>query len=258
MNNDFLPPDSQTPAVDRRQLLRGVGLAGAGAALAGSLTPTQLAAAARATQVGAGAPAGLQPLLTRIGAPSAVLGRVCTLTPQQTEGPYYLNNRLTRQDITEGRPGLELWLFYLVVHADCSPAAGAVVDVWHAEALGVYSGFSQQGTAGQTWMRGGQTTDGNGLVAFRTLYPGWYPGRATHVHVKVHLQNSTVLTTQTYFDDPLTTLVYDNIAPYTQRGSAGRTLNTRDGIYDARNQKVIHLNPAGGLSLWAGMIIGIA
>jgi len=250
--------DSTPSPVDRRQLLRSVGLAGAGAAVAGSLVSSPLAAAVRATQVGVTPPRGLAGLLAKIGPPAAVLGRVCTLTPQQTEGPYYLNNRLVRQDITEGRPGLELWLFYLVVHSDCTPVAGAVVDIWHTEALGTYSGFAQQGTPGQVWLRGVQTTNANGLVAFRSLYPGWYPGRATHVHVKVHLQNSTVLTTQTYFDDTLTTLVYDNIVPYTQRGSTGRTLNSRDGIYDPRNQKVIHLNPAGGLSLWAGMIIGIA
>src|SRR6266516_3308335 len=102
----------------------------------------------------------------------------CVLTPEQTEGPYYLANEKLRRDITEGRPGVPLLLRLRVVDAStCKPIKGAAVDVWHADAVGVYSGFGS-GSGSRTFMRGIQRTDANGLARFRSVYPGWYQGRA--------------------------------------------------------------------------------
>jgi protocatechuate 3,4-dioxygenase beta subunit len=182
---------------------------------------------------------------------------ICTLTPSLTEGPYYLNNRFARQDISEGRPGLETWYFFLVVDANCNPVPSAIVDIWHNDGLGVYSGFASQGTQGQTWIRGVQTTAANGLVGFKSIYPGWYPGRATHVHLRVHTGSTTVLTSQSYFDDALSDQVHTLIAPYSQRGAAGRTRNGSDNLFRGQNLKQVFVNPFGGLSLWAGLILAI-
>jgi Protocatechuate 3,4-dioxygenase beta subunit len=100
----------------------------------------------------------------------------CVLTPELTEGPYYVSGEKVRRDITEGRPGAPLSLALTVVDAStCKPVKGASVDIWHCDALGVYSGV--QGNIG-TFMRGVQRTDASGLVRFTTVYPGWYNGRA--------------------------------------------------------------------------------
>src|SRR5262249_44283949 len=135
--------------------------------------------------------------------PSGMQG-MCVMTPAETEGPYYLNLNLLRQDITEGQPGLPTRLLISVVHAaDCTPVANATVDVWHANAPGQYSGFANQGTQGQTWLRGVQFTDANGLATFDTIYPGWYMGRTTHIHLKVRPTPQTELTSQLYFPQRL-------------------------------------------------------
>jgi protocatechuate 3,4-dioxygenase beta subunit len=250
-------------SVSRRDLLRFAGVAGAGTLLTGnaaSAVPPRLASVLSMPSGAVDAPMSpaLRAAAAAAGPASAVLTRMCTLTPQQTEGPYYVNQRLLRRNITEGKPGLPLLLFFLVVRAsDCSPVQGAIVDVWHDDALGVYSGFANQGTAGQTFLRGVQTTDGIGLAWFETIYPGWYPGRTAHIHFKVHLQNQTAVTSQSYFADGVTDLVYRLLPPYNTRGPRN-TRNTNDGIYDARNQKTIMLAPDGSLQLWGGMIIGIA
>ncbi|HEX6601291.1 MAG TPA: intradiol ring-cleavage dioxygenase [Solirubrobacterales bacterium] len=111
----------------------------------------------------------------------------CVLTPEQLEGPFYIDLARVRRDITEGRPGVPLALAVTVVDAStCEPIRNAAVDVWHCDALGVYSGEASEGSAGTTFLRGIQLTDGNGLAEFATVYPGQYPGRTTHIHLKVH------------------------------------------------------------------------
>ena len=109
------------------------------------------------------------------GPPAVASGAVsCVLTPEQTEGPYYLSREKLRRDITEGRPGVPLLLRLRVVDAStCRPIPHAAVDIWHADALGVYSGFGS-GARSRTFMRGIQRTDATGLARFRTVYPGWY------------------------------------------------------------------------------------
>jgi protocatechuate 3,4-dioxygenase beta subunit len=153
----------------------------------------------------------------------------CVLTPEQTEGPYYIAAEKVRRNVTEGKRGTPLTLRLAVVDAStCKPIKGAAVDIWHCDAGGVYSGFGQ-GSGNRTFLRGIQRTDANGIATFRTIYPGWYPGRTVHVHVKVHLGGNVVHTGQLYFRDALTDAVYKK-APY--RSRPGRdTRNANDSVY---------------------------
>jgi protocatechuate 3,4-dioxygenase beta subunit len=140
----------------------------------------------------------------------------CVLTPEQTEGPYYLANEKVRRNITEGKPGTPLALRLGVVDAaTCRPIKGAAVDIWHADAAGAYSGFGE-GAANRTAMRGIQRTDAKGVAIFRTVYPGWYQGRTVHIHVKVHVRGNVVHTGQLYFPDAVTDVAYRK-APYSSR-----------------------------------------
>jgi protocatechuate 3,4-dioxygenase beta subunit len=164
-------------------------------------------------------------------APAAVAsGEVrCVLTPEQTEGPYYIPNELVRRNITEGRPGTPLMLRAFVVDAStCKAIKGAAVDIWHADANGVYSGFGA-GASSRTFMRGIQKTNAKGLALFRTVYPGWYPGRTVHIHVKVHLGGNVVHTGQLYFPDMVTDVAYRK-APYASRPNRS-TRNPTDSVY---------------------------
>jgi protocatechuate 3,4-dioxygenase beta subunit len=257
---DDLFPDRN---LSRRALMRTAGITGAGALLAGgahAAVPSVLGAVPSLPLLDGvtAPPAALATAAEAAGPAAAVLTRMCTLTPAQTEGPYYLNRQLLRRDITEAKPGLPFYLFFLVVRAsDCSAVPNAIVDVWHCDAGGAYSGFANQGTLGQTFLRGIQTTDAGGLVIFQTIYPGYYPGRTSHIHFKVILQNQTVVTSQTYFPDPITDVVYRVLPPYNARAPRG-TNNANDNIFDARNMKVVIAAPDGSLAVWGGMIIGIA
>lgn len=165
-------------------------------------------------------------------------GATCTLAPEQTEGPFYFDVESIRTDITEERAGTPLLLGVRVQDAAaCTPIGDAVVDVWHCDAGGLYSGFetASLGGGGQTdddtYLRGAQVTDADGIARFRTVYPGWYSGRTAHIHAKVHLDRSTLLTTQFYFDDVVTDEVYASV-PYVDRGPRDTT-NDVDGIFDA-------------------------
>jgi protocatechuate 3,4-dioxygenase beta subunit len=192
------------------------------------------------------------------GGPAAVAsGAVkCVLTPEQTEGPYYIPNEKVRRNITEGRPGTVLALRLTVVDAStCRPIKGAAVDVWHADASGVYSGFGQ-GAASRTFMRGIQRTDAKGTAVFRTVYPGWYQGRTVHIHVKVHVGGNVVHTGQLYFPDTLTDAVYRR-APYSSR--PGRDVrNASDAIFrngGKRSMLAVHRNKSGSGAGYTGSIV---
>lgn len=148
----------------------------------------------------------------------------CTLFPQAVEGPYYFDPKLVRSDITEGRPGLPVKLVLKVIESGrCVPIVGTRVDVWHADAGGIYSGYTRQGdhrdvsTTGETYLRGTQITNAEGTVTFHTIYPGWYPGRTPHIHVKVFLNTLTLATGQIYFEDQLSTRIYQGRQPYAAR-----------------------------------------
>ena len=199
-----------TDGLTRRDSLLRFG--GAGAAILG------VAGWKVATSEGAG-PAGV--------ASGAV---TCVLAPEMTEGPYYVPNEKVRRNITEGRPGTPLLLHLTVVDAStCRPIKGAAVDIWHADAGGIYSGETVENTVGQTFMRGIQRTNAHGLASFQTVYPGWYTGRTVHIHVKVHIGGNVVHTGQLFFHDSLTNAVYRK-APYTRRPNRD-TRNATDSIY---------------------------
>ncbi len=153
----------------------------------------------------------------------------CILTPEQTEGPYYIAGEKFRRNITDGRPGTPLLLRAFVVDATtCRPIRNAAVDIWHADAGGVYSGFGA-GASSRTFMRGIQRTNAKGLALFRTIYPGWYQGRTVHIHVKVHAGGSVVHTGQLYFPDTVTDAVYRR-APYSTRPRRD-VRNATDSVY---------------------------
>lgn len=154
----------------------------------------------------------------------------CVLAPEQTEGPFYLDDHRVRRNITEGRPGVPLTLRLGVVDvSSCKPIKGAAVDIWHCDAGGVYSGTSTQGTEDERFHRGIQRTDAKGVALFRTVYPGWYQGRTVHIHVTVHVGGNVVHTGQLYFSDALTDTVYKR-SPYSRRPNR-TTRNAADSIY---------------------------
>ena len=158
------------------------------------------------------------------------------VTPEQTEGPFYFDAGQVRSDITDGKPGVPLLVRIRLMSAgSCEPIGDAAVDIWHADAAGHYSGYPRQGrdrvdTSGQTFLRGRQFTDANGLAEFETIYPGWYEGRTVHIHFKAYSDGRSLITSQLYFPDDITARVLST-QPYSARGSGNRT-NEDDGIFD--------------------------
>jgi protocatechuate 3,4-dioxygenase beta subunit len=149
-----------------------------------------------------------------------------------------------RSDITEGHAGTPLALQVKVVDAEaCTPLADAAVDVWHCDAAGVYSGVD--GAAGETFCRGVQMTDADGAARFATIVPGWYRGRAVHIHVKVHVGGSEIFTGQLFFDPAALAAVYE-AEPYASRGEPD-TPNDADGIYaQSEGRTTLALTRSGG------------
>src|SRR5262245_9714960 len=134
-----------------------------------------------------------------------------------------------RRNITEGKRGVALALHATVVDAStCKPIRNAAVDIWHCDAGGVYSGFGA-GASNRTFLRGMQRTNAKGLAVLKTIYPGWYPGRTVHIHVKVHIGGNVVHTGQLYFPDSVTDVAYRK-APYASRPNRA-TRNADDAIY---------------------------
>jgi protocatechuate 3,4-dioxygenase beta subunit len=168
----------------------------------------------RATVLGGGALIAAAPGLVR--AAPAIPPSMCVVTPRTTEGPFWFDPDLNRADIVEDRPGTPLALRIRVVDAGdgCAPISGARVDVWQCDAGGLYSGYSDQGFAGgidvrgEAFLRGWQAADADGMTRFRTIYPGTYPTRVTHIHVKAFLNDREALTAQIYFPEDVTRAVY--------------------------------------------------
>lgn len=182
----------------------------------------------------------------------------CTLTPQQTEGPYWFNANQVRRDITEGKAGVSLRVVLRVVSAStCLPIPNAVAEIWHADAAGIYSGYAAQGTAGQTFLRGIQISDANGMVEFQTIYPGWYRGRTAHIHFKVHFENQTLVTAQLYFPETLSNTIYTTVSPYSTRG-AKDTANATDMVYSGGGDQLLMQVQQDGSGYLASLTISIA
>ena len=181
----------------------------------------------------------------------------CVLTPEMTEGPYYLDGDKVRRDIREGRPGTRLDLATTVVDVStCKPINGALVDIWHCDAGGTYSGFAQEGTDGKTFMRGIQRTTKSGLATFVTVYPGWYSGRTVHIHVQVSLGGNVLHTGQLFFPEALTDAVYKR-APY--RSRPGRdTRNATDSIFRNGGSKSVLKIAKNGSGYVARMTMGVS
>jgi protocatechuate 3,4-dioxygenase beta subunit len=204
--------------LSRRGALAKLGGLAAGVIGAGVLGARELLDADEAEAAGTG-PAGVSSGLVS-----------CVLAPEQTEGPYYVDDAAVRRNVTEGRPGVALVLRLTVVDAStCKPVKRAAVEIWHCDAGGVYSGTSQQGTEDERFLRGVQRTDANGLAIFRTIYPGWYQGRTVHIHTMAHIGGNVVHTGQLYFSDAVTDAVYKR-SPYNGRPNRNPR-NAGDSIY---------------------------
>lgn len=171
-------------------------------------------------------------------------GPSCVVRPEQTEGPYFVDERLNRSDIRsdpadgEVKPGMPLALTLAVSRlsaGNCEPLPGAQVDLWQCDALGVYSDVRDPrfDTVGRKFLRGYQMTDARGEVRFVTVYPGWYPGRTVHIHFKFRTEPSAErgleFTSQLYFDDAMTDRIHAAV-PYAAKGQR-TTLNRDDRIF---------------------------
>mgnify|MGYP000031095961 CR=1 FL=1 len=171
---------------------------------------------------------------TALVMPSQAATKSCTLTQAIEEGPYYLADTPTRSDVTDGQEGKAITLSFTVVDSKCKPIKNARVDIWYANAQGVYSGVASRGDdlgAGANsgkFLRGTQYSNAKGVVTFKGIYPGWYPARTIHIHQKIWVGGKQVLTTQTYFTDKQNAAVMAT-APYNLRG-AQRVTNGNDMV----------------------------
>ncbi|MET7908244.1 intradiol ring-cleavage dioxygenase [Streptomyces avermitilis] len=234
--------DSDKSDITRRRVL-ALGGAAAGAAMGLGISSCSSDSAARTS----GSPA------------HGVFGTdVCVLNSSVTEGSYYLDGALFRQDITDGKKGVPLTVRLTVRDrtGSCAPLGDAAVEIWHCDAGGHYSGYptagpggttpgpavgstATSGAADRTYLRGYRTTGDDGTVEFTTIFPGWYPPRAPHIHVKVHTGGTSTdrtyqggkvnWTGQLFFDDRYGDEVYRK-SPYTEH-TGPRTLLAEDPVY---------------------------
>jgi protocatechuate 3,4-dioxygenase beta subunit len=221
--------------LSRRQLLRLVGTAG-GITLIGGVRRAEIGRL-------------LSGLTSEAATAAQAATLACILSPAKTEGPYFVDERLNRSDIrvdpsngsVQAGVALRLKINVYDAESSCAPIQGATVDVWHANASGVYSDVSANNTVGRKFLRGLQTTDANGLAEFVTIYPGWYSGRAIHIHFKVRKFDGSAktyeFTSQIFFDDATNNAVMAR-SPYNSRG----TPDTRDGtdnVYGSDGAKLL-------------------
>ena len=225
-----------------RKISRRQALVGAGSVSLGGL----IAACGGGDSPGPAEPAGVAPTAVQPKTePSKETAKLfdecarCELSAELTEGPYYFDVDSIRSDIREDREGTRLRLALRVRDAEsCEPLENAVVDIWHCDALGTYSGFeaASRGAGGgagrtdeETYLRGAQVTNREGIVEFETVYPGWYPGRTVHIHARVHLDKRTLLITQLFTNREFDERVFAE-KPYSE--DAGRDVyNDTDGTY---------------------------
>lgn len=193
----------------------------------------------------------------------------CILTPSADEGPYFVDERLLRSniraDVGGGSPedGAPLTLALRIVEAagDCPPVEGAHVDVWHCNAHGIYSDEPAENTVGRTFLRGCQISDREGSVGFITIFPGWYAGRAVHIHLKIrllqHEQVTYDFTTQLFFDEDIIREVYRR-SPYESRGDP-EVANAEDYIYRVDGPELtMPVSPEPDGSYRGSMVIGLS
>ncbi len=241
--------------LSRRELLAIMGAAGL-ALLAGCSGDGGNDGAAPPTRADSAATAALSADPTRPAAAAQATVPACIVSPEMMEGPFFVDEKLLRSDIRsdpsggatrEGAPlGLVLVVSGVGGDGACAPIERAVVDIWQCDADGVYSDVDDPAggsTKGQRWLRGHQVTDASGTVRFTTVYPGWYPGRATHIHFKVRTDpdaaSGAEFTSQLFFDDALSDAVHNSGGAYAPRGAAGRVRNADDGIYQGGGDQLL-------------------
>jgi protocatechuate 3,4-dioxygenase beta subunit len=203
----------------RREALGAVGAAGVALAWGCGDTPTT-------------------PSSTVEAATTTSTNAACAVTPTETVGPYPSLVDLFRSDIREGKSGTLLTLTIRVVNAAsaCAAVSGANVEIWHVDAAGNYSQYGTQ--TAQTYLRGIQTTNSNGEVTFTTIYPGWYQGRATHIHVEVTMGGRSVKVTQIAFPETVNNAVHAS-GVYASRGT-NPISNQSDGIFsDSLSSEIV-------------------
>ncbi|MER5401378.1 intradiol ring-cleavage dioxygenase [Streptomyces sp. NPDC002599] len=206
-------------------------------------------ASAAALAVAAAAPVAPTPTPATVADPAdaaPAAAAVCTLTKEMTEGPYYLDGQLVRANVTEGKAGAPLKLVLTVVDDDtCVPIGNALVEIWHCDALGEYSGFVGNNGHSEpddgTFLRGGVLTNASGVANITTIYPGWYRGRCVHIHVKVHtgvtltsdgsFTGGRELHTGQLFCSETITAAMARVSPYSTN-TVTRTTLAQDSIYD--------------------------
>jgi len=254
MEND----DAQVGRIlNRREVLFLLGGAGALVAVgAGCSDSDSKPSAATTASPGSTAATGSSSVGTTAATSAAVAAATkmptCVVSPAFTDGPFFVDEKLNRSDIrpdtgtgvaSAGTP-LLLGLNVLSVGAaGCTALAGAVVDVWQCDALGAYSGASDPSlnTKGKNFLRGSQVTDSAGQVKFTTVFPGWYRGRAVHIHIKVRGAasggKSYEFTSQLFFDEAQIDEIFAN-APYVGRG-VGRTKNASDRLYNQGGKSLL-------------------
>ncbi len=227
--------------LSRRQALGALGSISLASLLAACGSDEGPSASTTGATTEAAAPAATTPAVTstsKLTAEQFESAATCQVATEAVEGPYYFDVDSIRADLREDREGTLLRLGVRVRDAEsCEPIENAIVDVWHCDATGLYSGFESASMGGpgggrtddETYLRGAQATNGDGIVEFKTIYPGWYRGRTTHIHAKVHLDRTTLLTTQLYTNAAFDEKVHAG-PPYAE--DTGRdTFNDGDFLY---------------------------
>lgn len=193
----------------------------------------------------------------------------CVVTPQETSGPYpydlSADSAIYRTDITEGKTGIPLSLTITVVNtnSDCAVVSGARVDIWHCDKDGYYSEYDEPGylgtqdNTGQTFLRGIQLTDTSGQVKFTTIYPGWYTGRVTHIHLEIYVNSVLKSTTQMAFPDSLNTTVY-NTSLYSAHGQNTTTDATDSVFSDGYSNELVSISGDTTNGYTATFQVGVA
>lgn len=253
--------------LSRREVLVLFGAAGAATVLAACGVATSTATPG-ATSTAPGTAAGTATgtagaTATAVAAASSAIATAipaCIVRPALTEGPYFVDEKLERSDIrsdpSDGSvsEGVLFDLAFAVSQisgSSCTAFRGVLVDVWHCDGLGVYSDVSDQGftTTGKKFLRGYQTTDANGIARFTTIFPGWYQGRAVHIHFKMRsdamASSGHEFTSQLFFDEAMIARVFAE-APYVQKGT-GWLKNGDDGTYNGGGSQLL-LSPTGDIA----------
>jgi protocatechuate 3,4-dioxygenase beta subunit len=193
----------------------------------------------------------------------------CVLTAEQEEGPFYVPMQQIRGDLTDGKQGVPLKLTFTVVDVTtCQPLANAAVDIWHCDYTGGYSDASAPGTSGQPFHRGIQITTADGRATFDTFFPGWYPARTVHVHIKVHVggmasgpafSGGHVSHTGNVFFPQAMNDAVAAISPYKEAGTPARKLNADDMVWNRQggSKYVCTVSGSETTAITASIVLGV-